>query len=195
MSILLLAAILVTIGTGLAATIHFNDGDVPRVRRLALRWAIGAAIYVIALIAVPLFSQVDRNTGGTGTGSGRHCDDDWCLSVEGVSRTPGPSGVSYRLDLRLFSLANHGPRSARGAWVYLADDRGRRFPPVADPSAIPLGVALEPHQSVNTWLTFEVPADARQLRFIGGLPGIGYASFIIGNGDLVHRPRMSFRVP
>jgi hypothetical protein len=54
----------------------------------------------------------------------------------------------------------------------------------------PLSVTLQPHPSINTSLTFEVPGDARGLRFTGGVPGISYAGFIIGNGDLLHKPRV-----
>ncbi|HEY1947382.1 MAG TPA: hypothetical protein VGG97_10275 [Bryobacteraceae bacterium] len=43
-------------------------------------------------------------------------------------------------------------------------------------------------------LTFHVPADARTLFFAGGLDGICYASFIIGNGDLLHKPRLKLRI-
>jgi hypothetical protein len=45
-----------------------------------------------------------------------------------------------------------------------------------------------------TSLNFNVPADARGLHLIGGLDGISMASFIVGNGDLLHRPRMQLRI-
>jgi hypothetical protein len=116
------------------------------------------------------------------------------MSVERVSQTPMPGGLSYRLDVRLFSLANHGPRSAKGASVYLTDERYRRFPLVHDASAIPFDVALEPNTPVETSLTFNVPSEVRELYFAGGMDHIRYASFIIGSGDLLHKPVLKLRL-
>lgn len=89
MSILLLAAILASLGAAANALDCWFAGQIPRARRLVLRWTIGAGVQ--ALIAVPLFSPANPKTRGP------HCDDDWCMSVESVSRTPAPSGVFYRL--------------------------------------------------------------------------------------------------
>jgi hypothetical protein len=101
------------------------------------------------------------------------CDDDWCLS----------------------SLANHGPRSAKGAWVRLTDDRKRRFLPVFDASVVSFDADLLPHAApVKTTLTFDVPSDSRELYFEAGLRGLHYDSFIIGSRDLAGKPRFRFRL-
>ena len=123
-----------------------------------------------------------------------YCDDDMCMSVESVSRTPEQTGTSYRFEIRLFTKANHGPRSAKGASVYLVDDHGRRFLPAPDHSATPFDVDVEPGQSLNTSLTFHVPSDAHALAFAAGMDHLQYASFIIGNGDLLHNPRLKLRL-
>jgi hypothetical protein len=65
---------------------------------------------------------------------------------------------------------------------------------VPDFSAIPFDTAILPHGSIETSLTFNVPSDARTLFFAGGLEGICYASFIIGNGDLLDNPRLKLRI-
>jgi hypothetical protein len=43
------------------------------------------------------------------------------------------------------------------------DDRNRRFSPVSHSSLPPFEVELNPSQSVNTALIFNVPADAKNL--------------------------------
>ena len=78
--------------------------------------------------------------------------------------------------------------------MYLTVQNNRRFLPVHDPTAIPFDVDLEPGKPVSTSLTFHVPEDAGALYFAAGTDGIQYASFIIGNGDLLHNPRVRFRI-
>jgi hypothetical protein len=117
-----------------------------------------------------------------------------CMSIERVSRTPEQSGTSYRFEIRLFTEANHGPRSAKGASVYLVDEHNRRFLPISDHSATPFDIDVEPRQSVNTSLTFHVPSDAHTLAFAASMDHLQYASFMIGSGDLLHNPRLKLRL-
>ena len=123
-----------------------------------------------------------------------YCDDDMCMSVESVTTTPEQAGTSYRFDIRLFTKANHGPRSTKGASLYLIDEHNRRFFPIPDNSATPFDTDIEPGQSVNTSLTFHVPSDARTLAFAAAMDHLQYASFIIGSGDLLHNPRLKLRL-
>jgi hypothetical protein len=187
---LLLVLLLASVVTLVRVAALFSSGESVRATRIFRRWGIAVAAYVaivIAAAALPSSSEVQA--------TGPHCDDDWCMSVDNITRTPGASGeVAYRLGVRVFSLAHRGPRSAKGAWLYLSDERGRHFALVPDPSAIPFDMVLHPGESVATALTFNVPVDARQLYFTGGVEGISYASFIIGNGDLLHKPRIKFRI-
>jgi hypothetical protein len=189
MSILLLIAWLGSFMVLMAAVCFFNDGKSRLARRILLWWSISAAFYLTVLIAVAAMPNDSTFKMGV-----PYCDDDWCMCIERINKTATPAGFSYELALRLSSLANHGPRSAKGAWIYLADERNRRFLPVPDSSAIPFDAAIQPHGSVDTSLTFHVPSDARTLFFAGGLDGIRYASFIIGNGDLLHKPRLKLRI-
>jgi len=95
---------------------------------------------------------------------------------------------------RLKAVGLNRVMDTKGASVYLTDERNRRFLPVYDPAATPFDVEVEPRQSVNTALTFQVPSDARTLAFAAGMDHIQYASFIIGNGDLLHNPRLKLRL-
>jgi hypothetical protein len=64
------------------------------------------------------------------------------------------------MKLRVYSTARGVSQSAKGAWIYLIDEQGRRYSPNPNPSASSLSVKLGPEQSVSTSRVFEVPADA-----------------------------------
>src|SRR5262249_39699760 len=69
----------------------------------------------------------------------------------------------YKLNVRIFSDANSVRVSFSAVSLFLQDERGRRFPLLEDPSAIPYDTSLDPQQSMNTRLTFKVPADVKEL--------------------------------
>ncbi len=189
MSVLLLAAILASIATLITVAVSCFRGEFRRARQTAARWAICASAYATILILTAMTPHASPLKTGA-----PYCDDDMCMSVENVNRTPDQAGDTYRFAIRLFTRANHGPRSAKGASVYLVDERNRRFLPIPDRFAIPLDIAVQPGQSVNTSLTFHVPSDAHTLAFAAGMDHLQYASFIIGNGDLFHNPRLKLRI-
>jgi hypothetical protein len=189
MSILLLAALLASVVTLITVVVFSLHGEFRRASRIVFRWGICAVAYAAILVATAMLPHDSALRTGA-----PYCDDDMCMSVESVGRTPEQAGISYRFAIRLFSRANHGPRSAKGASVYLTDARNRRFLPQHDASAIPFEVAVEPGKSVNTSLTFHVPSDAGALVFAARMDRIQYASFIIGNGDLLHQPRLKLRL-
>ena len=82
------------------------------------------------------------------------------------------------------------PSAPKGASLYLVDERGRRFPLIPDPSVTPFDVELNPGQSVDTSLTFRVPANARQL-FLRGDGDLWITNFFIGDDSaLLHRPTL-----
>ncbi len=122
------------------------------------------------------------------------CFDDWCLIVEKVDWTPGPALEGCRVEFRIFSRARRVSQRARGAWIYLVDDRGHLYSPDPEPSEPPLDVLLQPLQSVKTSRTFHVPANVGELGLITGHGGpyCGPMNFlIIGSGGcLFNRPDM-----
>jgi hypothetical protein len=99
------------------------------------------------------------------------CFDDWCLTVEGVVRTPEASQVSYNVQLRISSRAGRVAQRAAGAWVYLIDSQGHRYSPDQDPSSVPLDVLLQPQESVTTSRIFRVPSGVHDLGLITGHGG------------------------
>jgi hypothetical protein len=189
MSILLLVGLLASVVTLVTVVVLCFRAQFRRAARVVFRWAACAAAYAATLLLTAMLP----NTSALKTGV-PYCDDDLCMTVQSVSGTPEPAGVVYRFAIRLFSRAYQRTRSAKGATAYLVDQRNRHFLPLYDPSAIPFDMAIEPGQSISTSLTFNVPADARALVFAVGMDRIQYASFIIGNGDLLRHPRLKLRI-
>jgi|GraSoiStandDraft_60_1057301.scaffolds.fasta_scaffold410850_1 hypothetical protein len=66
------------------------------------------------------------------------CFDDWCLTVQNVSRAAAGAQVSSKIDLLMSSRARRVTQRAKGAWLYLIDEHGHRYAPERDPSALPL---------------------------------------------------------
>lgn len=99
------------------------------------------------------------------------CFDDWCLKVDTVSKTAQPTLVTYRVEMRVFSRARRVAQAARGAWLYLIDEHGKRYAPDAAPSETPLDVRLQPMQSVTTTRVFQVPAGVQIVGLVTGHGG------------------------
>ena len=77
------------------------------------------------------------------------------------------------------------------SWGISREPRGRHFPLIPDTSVTPFDVELNPHQAVNTSLTFQVAADARQLYLKGDGPTLWITKFFIGDDSaMLHRPTL-----
>jgi hypothetical protein len=99
--------------------------------------------------------------------------------------------VTYKADVRIFSDLNTGTTSARGASLYVVDERSRRFPLIPDPAVVPFDTELSPKQSIETSLTFLVAADAQHLSLRGDGPGPWISKFFIGDDSAwLHRPTL-----
>jgi hypothetical protein len=148
-------------------------------------WSACFVAYTALTIAVSLLlPQKVVNPGQS------YCVDSWCIGVQRVTKTALGQDVAYKADVRIFSDAGRGNISAKGASLYLVDERGRRFPLVPDPSVTPFDVELNPGQSVDTALTFRVAADAQNL-FLRGDGDLWITYFFIGDDSaLLHRPTL-----
>jgi hypothetical protein len=123
------------------------------------------------------------------------CSDDWCLAAERVTESTAEASVDYRVELRLFSRARRVSQRARGAWISLIDDHGRRYSPENIPSDTPLDVRLGPGQSVHTSRVFRLPASAHVAGIITGHGGpycgpmdilvIGESGCVFGKPSLI----------
>ncbi len=188
--LLFIAAFLASIATLLTVAVCFVRERRERAVTLLRNLGMCAAAYFVSGMAVSLFSPQRVIPVGDSW-----CFDDWCLSVETVSRTPAAAMVSYDVGLRISSRAGRVAQRAKGAWIYLIDDRGRRYSPDSDPSAVPLDVLLQPGESVATSRVFQVPAEVHELGLVTGHGGASYCGamsvlIIGGSGCLFNKPDM-----
>ena len=187
--LLFLAAALCTVITMVAAVVFAIGGRGRRAIRILRVWAIAAGAYLTVSLAVSFFSpQVLVAIGEP------WCFDDWCLTAQRVQRDSTSTANIYQVDLLIHSRAGRVSQRAKGAWLYLVDDKGRRFAPDPNPSAVPLDVLLQPQQSITTTRTFRLPSDARAIGLITGHGG-PYCGpmelLVVGqSGCLFHKPMM-----
>lgn len=190
--LLFLASVLASVITLIAAAISALRGRGAKALRILRIYGMCALTYFAIALAVDFVKPQRVIAVGE-----PWCFDDWCLQVENIDHAPTGSKVSYVAQLRIYSTARGISQRALGAWIYLIDERGRRYPANRDPAATPLTVELGPGQSVTTERVFEVPADARVAGLITGHGGAycGWSLFIIGEGGcLLNRPTM-VRIP
>lgn len=186
--LIFLAAVLTSVITLVAAAVCALRGRGKKSLKLLRNYGLSVVVYFLVALAVDFFRPqrvIDA--------SEPFCLDDWCLQVENVKHTSNRSSDSYHLDLRVFSTARRVSQRAKGAWIYLIDEHGRRYSPESDPSAIPLDVQLGPQQSLTTSRVFMVPADVHKLGLITGHGGpyCGMGILIIGEGGcLFDKPTM-----
>jgi hypothetical protein len=180
---------LASAGCLLAAAILALRGRASRALRLLGAWATGAAIYLIALLAVSFASPQRVLRPGD-----LRCWDDWCLTVESVQRTADHGSARYDVALRISSRARRVDQRAPDASVYLTDDLGRRYDPLPDRSAIPFDTLLHAGESIATSRAFSVPEDAREVGLIAN-HGTGPGNFIIGDEASFFHKRTIVKFP
>ncbi len=133
--LLFLAWVIVTAIALIIAVIFAFRGRGAKALRIARAYGIGAVVYFAIALAVDFFKPQRVLAVGA-----PWCLDDWCLQVESVDRAAHGSTVTYDVKLRVFSTARGISQRANGAWLYLIDERGRRYAASPDPSAVPLPV-------------------------------------------------------
>ncbi len=187
--LLFIAALLASVATLLTAAVVALRGRGGQALRILRNFALCAAVYVLTGLAVGYFSPQRVVRLGD-----PWCFDDWCLSANRVDRVLTASLIKYNVGFRILSRAGRVSQRAKGAWIYLIDDRGRRYSPDSDPSAVPLDVLLRPGESVPTSRVFHVPSDAHGIGLITGHGGpyCGAMSLLIigGSGCWFNKPAM-----
>ena len=92
------------------------------------------------------------------------CNDDWCVAVEDVKRTPKDLKADFEVTLRISSRARRrAQRENIATDVYLVDAHWNRYDPILDGSEVPLNTLLQPLESVTTRRRFELPNDAQEI--------------------------------
>ena len=186
-----LMALAVILGSGItlvAATYLLATGDSRGGAKAALLGLGAIGVYVLAVVVVSVVTPqtiVDA--------SNSYCVDIWCIGIDRVSAETRGSETLYKVDVNIFSDANRVKTSAKGASLYLLDERGRHFPLIDDPSVIPFDSVLSPGQSIKTTLTFATAPDARQLYLTGepGMPPPFWVKLYFGSDtSLFHKPTL-----
>jgi len=172
---LLFIALFLSAVFSLVAAVWFAIGrKFDRAGRILFRLFGGAAVYMGIVVVVSLV--LPRRVLRIGEPL---CYDDWCVAVAGVRR--GPESEGMQVDLRLYSRARRVMQRERNLAVYLTDDQGRRYNPLASRSEVPFSLLLGPGASVEVSRSFEVPSDVHRVGVAisheGGFP-IGW--FIVG---------------
>jgi hypothetical protein len=192
--LLFLVSVPLSIATLVTAAISALRGRRRRALSIVKWWGIYVAAYMMIALAVDFIAP--RHTMRVGE---LWCFDHWCLAVEKVDTAPVNSETAYDIKLRIHNSSRRVVQWAPNAWIYLIDDRGRRYPPVDDPAAVRLDVRLQPLQTVTTSRAFHVPAGVQDLGLITGHGGsyCGVMSVvIIGAGScLFNKPPMIRIVP
>jgi hypothetical protein len=190
--LLFIFAFLISVVAMAVAAVFAVRGQRPRALKILRLYCICASAYFAITLAVGYLKPQRVISIGD-----PWCFDDWCLTVERVDRTAGPSQVSYNVALRISSRARRVTQRANGAWVYLIDDQGRRYSPDPAPSAVPLDALLRPLESATTLRVFRVLPDAHELGLITGHGG-PYCGpmdlLIIGSGGCLFRKPTMIRI-
>ena len=190
--LLFIIAFLISVVTMMVAAAFAIRGQLPRALKILWFYCICAAGYFAIAVAIAFLKPQRVMSIGD-----PWCFDDWCLTVEKVDRTSGFSQLSYNVELRIFSRARRVTQRANGAWIYLIDDRGRRYSPDPAPSAVPLDALLRPLESTTTLRVFHVPPDAHKLGLITGHGGpyCGLMDMlVIGSGGCLFRKPTMIRI-
>src|SRR5216684_4354680 len=133
--LLFLLSILASIVTLAMVAVALVRGRGAQALKIMRIYCLCACAYLIAGVAVSFFRPQRVLRMGE-----PWCFDDWCLTVASVDRAIGETGAAYKIELRIFSRAGRIAQRANGAWIYLIDDRGRRYSPDSDPSVVPMDV-------------------------------------------------------
>jgi hypothetical protein len=117
------------------------------------------------------------------------CFDDVCVSVSGFQTMPKGKTIEFHVAARLSSRALAAVQRENNLVMYLADNQGRRYNPVADSSYTPFNIKLQPQESVFVSRSFRIPENAKGVGAVitheGGFP-IGW--FIIGYDTWFRKP-------
>jgi hypothetical protein len=135
--LLFIAAALASVVVLITAVVIALQGRSAQALRILRNFAMCAAVYLLTGLAVALFSPQRVIRLGD-----PWCFDDWCITVNRVDRVQEAMLINCDVGFRIFSRAGRVAQRAKGAWIYLIDDQGRRYSPDPDTSAVPLDVLL-----------------------------------------------------
>ena len=167
-------------------------------RNTAIALLAFVGLYAMVLVSVSLASPQKVLAVGE-----LQCFDDWCITVEAVSRqqrigATSANGVYLVVTTHVSSRARGRRQRETDVYVYVTDYRGGRFDvslPGQDAlrraglAGEPLTTYVDPGEAFESRLAFDVPTEATDLGFVkrshGWFPGL----LIIGDPQsFLHRP-------
>jgi hypothetical protein len=175
--------LLTSTGALLVAAFTFIRGRAAYAFTILQRLAFCTTTYIAIVYLTTAFSKpVVLHLGDA------ECNDDWCLAVENVRRTPTVHSTQYEVTLRIFSRALRRPMRENGAAdVYLVNSNWKRFDPFPVASDVPLNTLLQPGESVTAQRTFVLPADSHHVSLAIDRPAVLPVCVIIGQCEAFHR--------
>jgi len=181
--LLFIALVIAALATLIGAMISAIRGHRARALRILRTVALGALVYVgIVYIATAFSSPVVLRPGDP------ECDDDWCIAVERVERTPQNTIMIYDVSLRIFSRARRvAQRENVARDVYLVDAHWKRYNPILTGAEVPLNTLLQPGGSVSSRRRFELPMDAHGIGLMVDRSSILPFCVIIGECEAFHK--------
>jgi hypothetical protein len=143
----------------------------------------GVVVYIVMVYSATLFSEPTITRRGE-----PQCDDDWCIAVDQVDRSPTGLDVTMRI---LSTAKRVAQRELSATDVYLVDENWNRYDPVHRSTDTPLNTPLQPGASVVTSRRFEIPPEARIIGLrVGRTPTPGSLCLVIGECDAFHKGKM-----
>jgi hypothetical protein len=174
--LLFLAVFFSTVVALIAAAVLALRGQASRAFRLLRNWGAGLAVYLAITLTVNLLTPQRLLHLGEDV-----CSDDWCMAVTHSNVTPDAEGPLYTVEFRIRSRALRVDQRENGVIVQLADDRGRHFDPLPDPSEVPFNTKLHAGESVTLTRRFQPPPGTGRVGVLLSHSGPGW--LIIGEGN------------
>ncbi|MEZ4654773.1 MAG: hypothetical protein R3E12_14610 [Candidatus Eisenbacteria bacterium] len=182
--IFFLLLVLTTVVSLVLAGIAALRGRLARAGGILRRLAIGAGLYLVALVVASIV--MPRAVYPVGQ---RQCFDDWCIGVvDSHLEQHGEAGAIMEVTLELSSRARRRPQRELGTAVYVVDRTGKRYEPLPEPNQPPLDVLLGPGERVTTVRRFPVPDGAHDLSLLYVHEGFPIGWFVIGEGGWFAKP-------
>ncbi len=172
--IVLLLSVALTLASGLVGLVAWRTG-----RRGLAAQAAAVAGGVIVVYAAALFSVSAMSVPGDLQIGDRKCFGTWCARVTRVA--PNPSvpgfrarGAAFAVDVTVVNTAEAVAVRPSRPRAFVEDADGAEYDPVAaGGAAADLSRRLQPGESYQVTLVFDVPSNTRHPRFViteGGFP-------------------------
>ncbi len=172
--------------TLLSLPVLWLTGRPRRAGQLLAAWGIYLAIYLAISTGIALTRTARARPVAVGQ---EVCADSGCFAVDTVDRTAADAATLYTLHWHLAStdkeVTKHFP--GKGLELYLFDERGRKFALPDAANQNPLDVTLPAGETLRESMTFNVPADARELFLTAKYRPFTFQSLLPGDLSLVPR--------